>query len=88
VKEIQGRAADSVNYDLAWFLEQGAELFKAAKEAGDHSAASAQYQRLATVAGVWVEKSEGSQVVRTVSAEPMTAEQWQQQHAAQVPPLN
>ena len=77
-----------MNFDLAWFLEQGAELFQAAKAAGDHSAASAQYQRLATVAGVWVEKSEGSQVVRTVSAEPMSAEQWQQQHAAPAPPLN
>lgn len=88
IAEILERAADSVNYDLAWFLEQGAALFKAAKDAGDHSAASAQYQRLATVAGVWVEKTEGSQVVRTVSAEPMTPEQWQQQHAAPNQPLN
>lgn len=83
VKEIQGRAANGISYDLSWFLEQGASLFKAAKDAGDHAAASAQYQRLATVAGVWVEKTEGKTqtTVRDIRDEPLTTEEWAERHA-------
>lgn len=82
VKELLERAANKATYDLAWFLEQGAELFKAAKEAGDHAAASAQYQRLATVAGVWVEKAETNTktLVRDIRDQPLSAQEWAEQH--------
>ena len=82
VTEIQGRAADSVNYDLAWFLEKGAELFNKAMAAEDHAAASAQYQRLATVAGIWVEKAETNTktLVRDIRDQPLSAEEWREQH--------
>lgn len=88
VRELQERAAVRTEYDLAWFLEKGADLFKKAVDAGDHSAASQQYQRLATVAGVWVEKSESSQTIRGFSAEPVSPEEWQQRYAAEPQSMN
>lgn len=88
VQELKTKAAERATITLEGWIEEGAELMRKAATAGDHAAASQQFERVAKVAGFWIDRSEGSQVVRTVSAEPMTAEQWQQQHAAEQPPLN
>lgn len=81
VRELQGRSAAKVEITLESWIKEGAELMRTALQNGDSAAASQQYERVAKVAGFWVDRTEGSQVVRTVSADPITGEEWQQQHA-------
>jgi phage terminase small subunit len=88
VAELQHNAAKRAEITLESWIEEGAELMRAAKLAGDHTAASQQYERVAKVAGFWVEKSESTQTLRGFSAQPVTPEQWQQQYAADSQPLN
>lgn len=88
VQELQNKAAARAEITLESWIQEGAELMRAALAAGDSTAASQQYERVAKVAGFWIDRSEGSQVVRSVSAEPMTPEQWEQQHAAKPHAVN
>lgn len=82
VKEIQATAANRVSITLESWIEEGADLMRKALAAGDSAAASQQYERVAKVAGFWIEKTESTQTLRGFSSKPTTAEEWQQQYAA------
>ena len=88
VTELKQGAAKRAQITLESWIEEGAELMRAALRAGDSAAASQQYERVAKVAGFWIEKTESTQTLRGFSAQPMTPEQWQQQYAADSQPLN
>lgn len=77
--ELQHKAAERVEITLESWIAEGAELMRSAVKAGDHAAASQQFERVAKVAGFWVEKSESTQTVRGFSSKPITPEQWQEQ---------
>jgi len=85
VAELQHHGAAFAALTIEELISKGREIVDKAVAAEDFSAASATLERVAKIGGLWVDRSEGQQVVRTVSAEPMSAEQWQQQHAAPQP---
>lgn len=88
VAELQERAAGYAALTIEELITTGREIVTKAIAAEDYSAASMTVERIAKIGGLWVDRSEGAQTIRTVSAEPMTQDQWQEQHAAPSPPLN
>lgn len=82
IAELQSNAATRAEITLESWIAEGAELMRSAAQAGDHAAASQQFERVAKVAGFWIEKSESTQTFRGFSAQPVSAEEWQQQYAA------
>lgn len=88
VTELQQKAAARVEVTVSWLLETAQGIIQEARTAQDYSAASMTLERAAKIAGLWVDRSEQAQTVRTVTDEPMTPDQWQQQHAAPHQSLN
>lgn len=81
VAELQQKAAQKVGVTLESWIEEGVELMRSIAKAGDSAAASQQYERVAKVAGFWTERTESTQTVRSVSAQPVTEDEWREQHA-------
>lgn len=81
VTELQNKAAGKAEITLESWIKEGAELMRTALQNGDSAAASQQYERVAKVAGFWTERVESTQTLRTVSADPVTEDEWREQHA-------
>lgn len=84
----QASAAADAGIDLQWLIHEGKKLFKACVDAEEFGAASQTYERLAKVAGVWVDRaaSETNAVTRVYSATPLSETEWQDQYAPARPP--
>lgn len=83
IAELQERAADFVEMTIAELLGLCRDIVREARAAEDFTAASATVERAAKIAGLWVDqsKSQNSSTVAVYSAEPITAEEWEAEHA-------
>lgn len=83
VAELQERAADFVEMTIAELLGLCRDIVREARASEDFSAASATVERAAKIAGLWVDQSklQSSGTVAVYSAEPMTADEWEAEHA-------
>ena len=88
VAELLDRGAQRAEVTVAWLLEQAQAIIKEARAAEDYAAASQTVERAAKIAGLWVDRGEIASTVRSVSADPMTPDQWQQQHDEAELPMN
>lgn len=82
VREMAGEqqkiAKEKFDWSVENFLELGLTLFHECRQNGDLKAASSQYERLAKVAGLWVERTETSATHRLISDRPapMDEQEW------------
>ncbi len=78
IAAAQNKAAEKAGVTLDWLLEEGKSLMLAAKAAKDFSAASSTYERVAKIAGHWVDRAQSdvNAVQRVYSSEPLTEEEW------------
>ena len=88
VDAIRGPAAVQAGVTAERLINMGVELYNAAKLAEDFTAASATLQRIAVIAGYWVDRTESkaNQTIRLVSDRPaqaMDESTWLAQHAPQ-----
>lgn len=85
VAEIVERGAVKAETTVERLLEAGWGLFDAAKGKEDFGAASATMERIAKIAGLWVDQSkqQSAGVVTVFSSEPMTADEWSAKFAPQ-----
>ena len=69
---------EKFDWSVENFLELGLTLFNECRSTGDLKAASSQYERLAKVAGLWVERTETSATHRLISDRPapMDEQEW------------
>lgn len=84
ILELQNAGSLRVEVTIASLLQEAAEIQRAAKEAGQHSAAVAALTAKAKLAGLWVDKSETENVNTNyvVSGEPVdNVEDWEREHA-------
>lgn len=63
IAELQGRAAVSTVTTVESLLEAGWAIMDAAKTKADYSAASQTLERVAKIAGLWVDKSKNDNTV-------------------------
>lgn len=85
VTELLNRSAAKAETTVERLLEAGWGLFDAAKGKEDFGAASATMERIAKIAGLWVDQSkqQSAGVVTVFSSEPMTADEWSAKFAPQ-----
>lgn len=81
--EDQAAAAADAGIDLQWLMREGKKLFNACVAAEEFGAASQTLERLAKVAGLWVERAaqETNAVTRVYSDAPLSEAEWQARHA-------
>ncbi len=83
VYELQQAAAKKAVLTLSDHLETLKDIRDAAIAARQYAAATNAEVHRGKAAGLYVERIETSDVVRVVSAEPMTDDEWEQQYGAQ-----
>jgi hypothetical protein len=78
LRERQADAATAAGIDLEWLERNGKDLFHKAVEDKDYTAASQTFERIAKVAGLWMDRSssDGDQVLRIYSDRPLSEEEW------------
>lgn len=72
IAELQGAASMRVEVTIASLIQEAAEIQKAAQEANQHSAAVAALTAKAKLAGLWIDKSDNTNLNRVVDAASVT----------------
>lgn len=81
VHELQSRVADDIVITAQWVIEQLVDNAQKAKMQGDFGPSNQALQLLGKELGMFVDRTENVNLNHDVSAEPLTEDEWQQQHA-------
>ena len=77
INELQSYAAETENITVEKLVQEAAAIQRDAQRAGNHSAAVAALTAKAKIAGLWVEKTENTNLHYALSDQLPTEEQWE-----------
>ena len=86
VSELQGQGAERAVVTLQSLIVEADEIKARALAKGHYSAAVSALTVKAKLSGHWVDRSENqtSNVIKTISSEPLTTEEWAAKYGAEV----